>query len=391
MLGKSELNNLKKKFVEYFGDGGRVFFAPSRINIIGEHIDYNGGKVLPAAIDIGTYAIAKPNSINKLRLKSLNMEYEDEIELSDLEYDENRNWINYVVGMFKFIKEAGYEIGGCDILIYGNIPNGAGLSSSASLEILIAKIVSVFFNKDKIPNIEMAKLGKHVENEYIGVNSGIMDQFAITMGKDNKAIYLDTNTLDYEYIDMDLKDYSFVILNTNKRRELKDSKYNIRRKECEEGLEILKKYEDINNLCDFLPDQRFYKALDKIKDENIKNRVLHVVTENQRVKLMIMAMENNDLIQMGRLLDSSHKSLKEKYEVTGFELDSIVEAARENENTLGARMTGAGFGGCAIALIKTSGFEDFKSEVSKKYFERTDIECEIFLSKIDDGPREVVL
>ena len=381
------LNNLRNEFKNVFGSGGTIFFAPSRINIIGEHIDYNGGKVMPAAIEIGTYGIAKPNELGLLRLKSLNINGEGEISLDDLEYDESRDWMNYVVGMVKFIREAGHKVSGLDIIVWGNIPNGSGLSSSASLEMLIGEMVNHIFNNDEISKVELIKLGVKTENEYINVNSGVMDQFAIRMGKEGNAILLDTHTLEYNYIPMELGDYTFVIMNTNKRRELKDSKYNERRAECETGLEILQKYIEIENLCDIRVDDNTEELLSKIEDEIIRNRVRHVVFENDRVYEMVKAMEENDIGRMGDILNRSHNSLKDLYEVSGFELDSIVSSALKSNYTVGARMTGAGFGGCAIALVESDYIEEFIENTSKLYEDLTGISGEFFTSKIDDGPR----
>ncbi|NLY20362.1 MAG: galactokinase [Tissierellia bacterium] len=381
------LNNLRNEFKNVFGSGGTIFFAPSRINIIGEHIDYNGGKVMPAAIEIGTYGIAKPNELGLLRLKSLNINGEGEISLDDLEYDESRDWMNYVVGMVKFIREAGHKVSGLDIIVWGNIPNGSGLSSSASLEMLIGEMVNHLFNSDEISKVELIKLGVKTENEYINVNSGVMDQFAIRMGKEGNAILLDTHTLEYNYIPMELGDYTFVIMNTNKRRELKDSKYNERRAECETGLEILQKYIEIENLCDIRVDDNTEELLSKIEDEIIRNRVRHVVFENDRVYEMVKAMKENDIGRIGDILNRSHNSLKDLYEVSGFELDSIVSSALKSNYTVGARMTGAGFGGCAIALVESDYIEEFIESTSKLYEDLTGISGEFFTSKIDDGPR----
>lgn len=390
MLSNLERDRIETEFQNRFGEGGRLFFAPSRINIIGEHIDYNGGKVLPCAIEIGTYGMAKKNDLNTLRLYSINMEYGKELIIDDLSFRDDRDWCNYITGMAKYIREEGFEIGGIDMVVYGNIPNGAGLSSSASLEMLIGEVFNVLYNDGKIPRVLMSLLGQSTENEHIGLNTGIMDQFAISLGKKDNAIYLDTSNLEYEYIPVDLKEKTLVILNTNKRRELKDSKYNERRAECEEGLRILKQHIYIDNLCELEPTFDTYNLIKTIDDPVIINRVTHVIEENDRVKQMLEAMREEDYEKMGRLLDASHESLKDLYEVTGHELDSIVEAARASEYTLGARMTGAGFSGCAIALIEKSGMVKFEETVKEIYKEKTGLDAEVIVSKIDDGPREVL-
>lgn len=380
------LDFLKEKFSKNFGKEGRTFFAPSRINLIGEHIDYNEGKVLPCAIDIGTYAICKENDCNTLNLESLNIDEPIKINLDNLDYNEDYSWANYVSGMVKCIRNAGYNVSGLDILIKGNIPYGAGLSSSASLEMLIGKIVNVLFNDDKIPKVEMAKLGQMVENQHFGLNSGIMDQFAINLGRKNSLIHLNTNTLEYEYIDFDPKGKKIAILNTNKNRNLNESKYNERFNECKKALEIMKNHVDIDNLCQ-IDD---VKILDYIEDETIKKRAIHVVEENLRVGEMVKAIEEEDYLKIGEILNKSHTSLKENYEVTGFYLDSIVEGANLSKYTIGSRMIGAGFAGCAIAIVEEEGLEDFENKVKNYYKEKTGLDADIIYSGISDGPREVI-
>lgn len=385
------INELKSKFIEFFGENEkeiRAFFSPSRINIIGEHIDYNGGKVFPCAIEIGTYGIARVNEDNVLRLRSLNLEKYGEISLNELTYRDENDWMNYALGMNKYIKESGFEIGGLDILVYGNIPNGSGLSSSASLEMLLGEITNSFYNYERISKLELVKLGKRTENEFIGVNSGIMDQFVIALGKKSHAIYLDTNTLSYTYFPFDLKDNKIVILNTNKRRELKDSKYNERRDESQRAFNILKKYKpEINYLCDIKEDE--IHLLDKITDETLKKRATHVVLENIRVIKATEALQRGDIKTLGKLLVESNDSLRDLYEVTGPHLDSIIKHSNEFDSCLGARMTGAGFGGCGIAIVKNDKIDEFKKYVGQKYMEDTGIEAEFIISGIDDGTREI--
>ncbi|MDO4779011.1 MAG: galactokinase [Tissierellia bacterium] len=385
------INELKSKFIEFFGENEkeiRAFFSPSRINIIGEHIDYNGGKVFPCAIEIGTYGISRVNDDNVLRLRSLNLEKHGEISLNELTYRDENDWMNYALGMNKYIKESGFEIGGLDILVYGNIPNGSGLSSSASLEMLLGEITNSFYNYERISKLELVKLGKRTENEFIGVNSGIMDQFVIALGKKSHAIYLDTNTLSYTYFPFDLKDNKIVILNTNKRRELKDSKYNERRDESERALNILKKYKpEINYLCDIKEDE--IHLLDKITDETLKKRATHVILENIRVIKATEALQRGDIKTLGKLLVQSNDSLRDLYEVTGPHLDSITKHSNEFDGCLGARMTGAGFGGCGIAIVKNDKIDEFKEYVGQKYREDTGIEAEFIISGIDDGTREI--
>ncbi len=382
-----DLKRLESKFMELYGDGEyKAFFSPSRINIIGEHIDYNGGKVLPAAIEIGTYGIVRKRADNILRFASENMRLQFQGDIENLYYNSEDDWANYPKGVIYTMKQAGYEVGGMDILVYGNIPNGAGLSSSASLELLIAVMVNNLFNEDKIDRIELVKVGQKAENDFVGVNCGIMDQFAIGMGKKDKAILLDTNTLEYEYIDMDLKDNIMVIMNTNKRRELSDSKYNERRAECEEALRIILEYTYIDNLCQ-LSIEDFNVLKPFIKAENIRKRAEHVVYENYRVANASKSLKDGDIKNIGQLLKESHNSLKHLYEVTGIELDTIVEIANKYKDCLGARMTGAGFGGCAIAIVKENSAKDFIEYVGNKYKEIIGYDAEFYITGVGNGTR----
>lgn len=390
-IKKNMINNLVKQFIYSFGENEheiRKFFSPSRINIIGEHIDYNGGKVFPCPLEIGTYGIARKNDDNVLRLKSLNMDHQGEISLDNLIYVEENDWMNYAAGMLKFIADEGYHTGGLDILVFGDIPNGAGLSSSASLELLIGEIVNQIYNDGEIQKENLALIGKKTENEFIGLNSGIMDQFIIAVGKKDHATLIDTNTLDYIHIPFQLDDTTIVILNTNKRRELKDSKYNERRSECDLALELLKPYKpEITALCDLTEDD--LHLLENIEDENVRKRAEHAIRENARVYKAIEALEVNDIETLGSLLVQSNDSLRELFEVTGPHLDSITKHANSFEHCLGARMTGAGFGGCGISIVKNDEIENFKAHVAKGYKEDTGLDAEFIISQVGDGVHEL--
>lgn len=390
-IKKNMINNLVKQFIDSFGENEheiRKFFSPSRINIIGEHIDYNGGKVFPCPLEIGTYGIARKNDDNVLRLKSLNMDHQGEISLDNLIYVEENDWMNYAAGMLKFIADEGYHTGGLDILVFGDIPNGAGLSSSASLELLIGEIVNQIYNDGEIQKENLALIGKKTENEFIGLNSGIMDQFIIAVGKKDHATLIDTNTLDYRHIPFQLDDTTIVILNTNKRRELKDSKYNERRSECDLALELLKPYKpEITALCDLTEDD--LHLLENIEDENVRKRAEHAIRENARVYKAIEALEVNDIETLGSLLVQSNDSLRELFEVTGPHLDSITKHANSFEHCLGARMTGAGFGGCGISIVKNDEIENFKAHVAKGYKEDTGLDAEFIISQVGDGVHEL--
>ena len=380
---------LKHAFYTTFGEeADALFFSPGRINLIGEHTDYNGGHVFPAAITLGTYGAAKKRSDRTLRFYSANFEEAGiiEVSLDHLTFDKADSWTNYAKGVLKFLQEAGHRIdSGMDVFIYGNIPNGSGLSSSASLELLIGIIAEEMFDLE-VTRLDLVKIGKQTENDFIGVNSGIMDQFAIGMGADNKAIYLDTNTLDYDLVPLDLGDNVIVIMNTNKRRELADSKYNERRSECETALSELQTKLAIKTLGDFdLETFDEYSYL--IKEENRIKRARHAVSENQRTLEARKALEAGNLERFGRLMNASHVSLEHDYEVTGLELDTLVHTAWQQEGVLGARMTGAGFGGCGIAIVKKDKVEDFKTAVGKRYVEVVGYAPDFYVAEIASGSK----
>lgn len=380
---------INDKFTEIFGEQAEAtFFSPGRINLIGEHTDYNGGHVFPCAISLGTYGAARKREDNKLRFYSANFEDLGIIEtsLDDLKYDKKDNWVNYAKGMIYFLKETGHDVDkGMDIFIEGNIPNGSGLSSSASLEMLIGVIAQELFNLD-IDRVDLVKLGMETENKFIGVNSGIMDQFAVGMGKQNQAILLDTNTLEYSYAPVDMENNVIVIMNTNKRRELADSKYNERRSECETAVGELQAKLDINTLGE-LDAQTFDEYAYLIEDENRLKRARHAVWENQRTMQAQAALEEGDLEKFGRLVNASHVSLEHDYEVTGIELDTLAHTAWKQEGVLGARMTGAGFGGCGIAIVDKDKVEAFKENVGKVYTEKIGYAPTFYIAEIADGTK----
>ncbi|MBJ8349285.1 galactokinase [Streptococcus zalophi] len=384
-----DIQELQQAFSAVFNaEADATFFSPGRINLIGEHTDYNGGHVFPAAITIGTYGAARKRDDQTLRFYSAN--FEDlgiiEVDLNNLVFDKKDNWTNYAKGVLKFLKEAGHTIDfGMDIYVYGNIPNGAGLSSSASLELLIGIIAEELFAL-KLERIDLVKIGKQTENNFIGVNSGIMDQFAIGMGADNRAIYLDTNTLEYDLVPLDLGDNVIVIMNTNKRRELADSKYNERRSECEMAVEELNTVLDIKTLGE-LDAKAFDEYAYLIKDENRLKRARHAVLENQRTLEAREALAAGDLERFGRLVNASHVSLEHDYEVTGIELDTLAHTAWEQEGVLGARMTGAGFGGCGIAIVAKDKVDQFKENVGKIYTEKIGYAPDFYIAEVAGGSR----
>lgn len=383
------IEQLTQAFEARFGtEPDATFFSPGRINLIGEHTDYNGGHVFPAAITLGTYGAAKKREDRTLRFYSGNFEELGVIEISldDLVFKKEDNWTNYPKGVIKYLKEAGHEIEtGLDVYVFGNIPNGSGLSSSASLELLIGVICEELFDL-KLDRLDLVKIGKQTENNFIGVNSGIMDQFAIGMGADKQAIYLDTNTLEYELVPLDLGDYVVVIMNTNKRRELADSKYNERRAECEKAVEELNALLDIKTLGE-LDEATFDQYAYLIKDTNRIKRARHAVSENQRTLKAKEALVAGDLEQFGRLVNASHVSLEHDYEVTGVELDTLAHTAWEQEGVLGARMTGAGFGGCGIAIVKKDKVAAFTENVGKIYEEKIGYAPAFYIAEVAGGSR----
>ncbi|HEL2054454.1 TPA: galactokinase [Streptococcus suis] len=380
---------LKQAFLDVFGqEADATFFSPGRINLIGEHTDYNGGHVFPAAITLGTYGAARKRDDQVLRFYSANFEELGiiEVDLNNLVFDKADNWTNYAKGVLKFLQVAGHAIDtGMEVFVYGNIPNGSGLSSSASLELLIGIIAEELYGLE-LTRLDLVKIGKQTENHFIGVNSGIMDQFAIGMGADQRAIYLDTNSLEYELVPLDLGDHVIVIMNTNKRRELADSKYNERRAECEKAVEELNTVLTIQTLGE-LDEWTFDQYSYLIKDENRIKRARHAVLENQRTLQARKALEEGDLATFGRLVNASHVSLEHDYEVTGLELDTLAHTAWEQEGVLGARMTGAGFGGCGIAIVHKDKVEAFTENVGKTYTEVVGYEPSFYVAEIAGGSR----
>lgn len=379
-----------KTLYKYEGEV-KVFFSPGRVNLIGEHTDYNGGFVFPCALDFGTYAVAVKRNDNIFRMYSKNFENLGIIEFSldRLINEPQDDWANYPKGVIKTFLEAGFNINsGFDVLFYGNIPNGAGLSSSASIELATSVILKDLFNLD-VDMVSMVKLSQKAENKFIGVNCGIMDQFAIGMGKKDNAILLDCNTLNYQYAPVVLNGASIVIANTNKKRGLADSKYNERRGSCEAAVKILNENGiDIKYLGE-LSVEKFNEIKHLITDEEQLKRATHAVTENERTKVAVEKLNAGDIEAFGQLMNQSHISLRDDYEVTGFELDSLVEAAWEAEGVIGARMTGAGFGGCTVSIVKDEFIESFKKSVGEKYTAKTGLVADFYVAKIGDGSRKL--
>ena len=380
---------LIQKFQELYGAEGdiRTYFAPGRVNLIGEHTDYNGGHVFPCALTIGTYAVARKRTDRKLRFFSVNFERLGIIEssLDDLVPSRSAGWTNYPKGVMWTFGKRGMEISnGVDILLYGNIPNGSGLSSSASVEVVTGVMLRDLFGFDSLTNIDLALIGQQSENEYNGVNCGIMDQIAVAMGKKDYAIFLDTSDLSYTYAPIKLDHARIVIASSNKKRGLGDSKYNERRAECEAALTELQKVVDIKSLGD-LTEEAFEQYKDAIKDETRKKRAKHAVYENRRTIQAVAALEANDIAKFGQLMNASHVSLRDDYEVTGKELDTLVEEAWKIPGVIGSRMTGAGFGGCTVSIVENDAVEPFISKVGEAYKKAIGYAADFYVIDVGEG------
>ncbi len=378
-----------KRFKEVYGDeaGFKVFFAPGRVNLIGEHTDYNGGHVFPCALTIGTYGVARVRDDRKLRFYSMNFDHLGVIEtsLDDLNPRKEAGWTNYPKGVMWAFEGRGYQIPkGLDILLYGNIPNGSGLSSSASIEVLTGYILKEFFGFE-VSNQDLALIGQYSENNFNGVNCGIMDQFAIAMGKKDNAIFLDTADLSYTYAPISLKGAKLVIACSNKKRGLGDSKYNERRSECETALAELQTVVDIRGLGD-LSEEKFEEVKSAIKDPVRVRRAKHAVYENQRTIKAVEALKADNIALFGQLMNDSHVSLRDDYEVTGIELDTLVEEAWKVEGVIGSRMTGAGFGGCTVSLVKDEAIDGFIKQVGDAYLEKIGYKADFYVVEVGDGP-----
>ena len=378
---------LVKVFKEKFGSEGdiRSYFAPGRVNLIGEHTDYNGGHVFPCALTIGTYAIVRKREDRNFRFYSTNFESLGVIEasLDNLKYDKALDWTNYPLGVVWAFIEKGYPVDcGFDMLLFGNIPNGSGLSSSASVEVVTGVALRDLFGYDDISMIDIALFGQYSENNFNGVNCGIMDQFAIAMGKKDQAIFLGTSDLSYTYAPIKLADEKIVIACSNKKRGLGDSKYNERRAECEEALAELQTKLDIKALGELSEANK-----DLIKSEVRQRRAKHAVYENQRTLKAVDALKAGNLEEFGKLMNASHVSLRDDYEVTGIELDTLVENAWEQEGVIGSRMTGAGFGGCTVSIVKTDCVDKFIENVGKAYLEKIGYAADFYVVEIGDGGR----
>ncbi|MBO4882497.1 MAG: galactokinase [Lachnospiraceae bacterium] len=387
-------NRVLEVFAGKYGssEGARVFFAPGRVNLIGEHTDYNGGHVFPCALTIGTYAAVRIRDDKTANFYSMNFEDEGVISLDldkELKPSDDLKWINYPAGIIWAFAEKGMTVpSGFDVVLYGNIPNGSGLSSSASVEVLTGFILKSLFGFE-VSNIDLAKIGQFSENKFNGVNCGIMDQFAIAMGKKDCAIFLDTATLQYEYAPIKLTGCKLVIACSNKKRGLGDSKYNERRAECEKALSEIRTLVDVQSLGE-LDEATFGKVEMLIKDDVRAKRARHAVYENRRTITAVQALKRENIALFGQLMNASHESLRDDYEVTGPELDTLVDAARKQPGVIGSRMTGAGFGGCTVSIVKDECVDSFIEKVGAEYLEKIGYAADFYVVEIGDGPREIL-
>jgi galactokinase len=365
----------------------RIFFSPGRVNLIGEHTDYNGGYVFPCALSFGTYLLVRKNGTRMLNFATTNFDHRGTVDLDMPFVKEGKSWINYPLGVLNEFRKSALEVDGMDLLFSGDIPNGAGLSSSASIEMVTAYAMDRYYGFG-VERMELVKLSQRAENQFVGVNCGIMDQFASGMGESDHALFLNCDTLDFKRIPLKLAGKKIIIANTNKRRGLADSKYNERRAQCEAAVDALRKARPIRNLSDLdLPEFETLSYL--ITDRDQLKRARHVISENGRTLAAIDALSREDIPAFGKLMNESHDSLRDDYEVTGTELDTLVNEARNIKGTLGSRMTGAGFGGCTVSIVNDDAVETFIREVGKGYRERTGLVADFYVAEIGDGSKEI--
>ena len=385
------LDKLKCRFRELYGDEGTVrsYFAPGRVNLIGEHTDYNGGHVFPCALTLGTYAVVRDRADRKLMFYSMNFETQGIVESSLDDLVVKGNWTDYPKGvMWAFVQRGLHLTHGLDIAIYGDIPNGSGLSSSASLEVLTGLILKDTFSFDAVSFLELARIGQYSENHFNGMNCGIMDQFASAMGKKDCAIFLDTNTLEYEYAPVKLEDAKIVITNSNVKHSLVGSAYNDRRRECETALRDLQRVLDIQSLGE-LSEEEFEKNKGSIKDSVCCRRAKHAVYENRRTVCAVEALKQNNMEEFGHLMNASHVSLRDDYEVSCEEIDVLVNLAWQIPGVIGSRMTGGGFGGCTVSIVKNDAISMFMQTVGEGYKEKTGRGADFYIVEIGEGAHRI--
>ncbi|HEX2976868.1 MAG TPA: galactokinase [Bacteroidales bacterium] len=385
-----DINSFTDRFLEKYGDRNNkpaLFFSPGRVNLIGEHTDYNGGYVFPCALNYGTYLAVRKTNGNTLKFSTLNFNEDTEREIKGLFTNEGKTWVNYPLGVINEFLKKNIRISGLELLYFGDVPNGAGLSSSASIEMVTAVAINELFNGN-VDMLEMVKMSQRAENQFVGMNCGIMDQFAVGFGKRNHAIFLNCDNLSYENVPLVLNGYSLIITNTNKRRGLTDSKYNERRSECDRAVELLQKYKPIRNLSELSTDE--IPVLGKfITDEVVRRRATHVISENGRVLEAVSVLKENNIVRFGELMNQSHDSLKDDYEVTGTELDTLVYEGRKLKGVIGTRMTGAGFGGCTVSIVRKEDTEAFITNLKAVYTKKTGLTPDFYLPEVGDGAKRI--
>jgi len=381
-----DTNHFKEKFYEKYGnrnDKPFLFFSPGRVNLIGEHTDYNGGFVFPCALNYGTYLLIRKIKGKALKFSTINFNDDAETELNGLFINTGKKWINYPLGVINEFIKKGINLSGLEFLYYGDVPNGAGLSSSASIEMVTSVALNELFDAS-FSTLDMVKMSQKAENVFVGMNCGIMDQFAVGFGKKDHAIFLNCDTLFYENVPIILNDCSLIITNTNKRRGLTDSKYNERRSECDKAVELLQKYKPVANLSELNTGE--ISILEKyINDPVIRKRAKHVISENGRVVEAVKVLKENNIVRFGELMNQSHDSLKDDYEVTGMELDNLVYEGRKLPGVIGTRMTGAGFGGCTISIVKKDASAMFMKTLSAVYQKKTSLIPDFYQPEIGNG------
>ena len=378
---------LEKRFEEIYGTKvEHLYFAPGRVNLIGEHIDYNGGRVFPCALSFGTYLAVALRDDQKIAFASMNQAFRLECDPTIFEH-KPAEWVKYPLGVVKEFADRGFDPWGFDILYFGDIPNGAGLSSSASIEVVTAFMLNDPMHAG-LDVVELVKMSQRAENLFVGMNCGIMDQFAVGMGKKEHAIALDCGTLDYDLIPLHLNGYKLVITNSNKNHDLVTSEYNVRRSQCEQALADINQALNVKHLCD-LSEEELERARHLISDETVYRRARHAVTENARVNEAIDVLQKGDLVRFGELMNESHRSLKEDYEVTGVEMDTLAEEGQKLPGVLGSRITGGGFGGCTVSLVKEDNVQEFIEKLASVYHDKVGLNAEFYVADIGDGVRKI--
>jgi galactokinase len=383
------IEHLKAEFIKKFGEGEvSGYFSPGRVNLIGEHTDYNGGFVFPCALSFGIYCLIRKTDRKTVKFASLNMPFVAEVKVEDLNKAIGKEWVNYPIGVFaQFMKKGLTFDQGADMLFYGDVPTGAGLSSSAALEVVTGVAVNDMYGFG-IDKIELALMGQKAEHEYALVNCGIMDQFVSAMGKKDHAVFLNCDTLAYDLVPVKLDGVKIVISNTNSPHKLDSGKYNERVAECQAAVKAIQPFQQISALGE-ISWEDFLKVEDKIENITVRNRARHVVSEIKRTEDAVKFLREGNLVKFGELMNGSHDSLRDDYEVTGFELDTMVEEGRKIEGVIGTRMTGGGFGGCTVSLVKDEAVDTFIAQVGKNYEEKTGLKPVFYVAEIGDGGKKL--